>query len=199
MTDHNHPNVSGWSLESGYSNRTETDVYPLRVFDVEKNELTFSIRLSAKDLEPICQDIFTGFTIYLHTPGEVLSQTSVHNMPPNDVSIRIKPTLTVTSDGAQSYESSIRQCYFGSERRLRFFKYYTLSNCEAECLSNFMRQQCGCVKFSIPSKILRSPKDGKFVIFILQETIERKSVAHRKSPATEMQNSNYWETTSSVA
>lgn len=152
MIDDNQPSVSGWSLESGYTSKMDEDVYPLRVFDVVKHGLAFSILLPKNNLEPVCQDIYTGFTIYLHTPGEMMSQTSVHNGFSKGVNIRVKPTLTVTSDGSRNYQSSIRKCYFGSERRLRFFKYYTLSNCEAECLANFARQQCGCVKFSMPSK-----------------------------------------------
>lgn len=148
----NQPNVSDWSLESGYSNKTDADAYPLRVFDVDKYGLAFSIRLSKKDLEPVCQDIYAGFSIYLHTPGEVTPQTSVHNLLSKGVNIRIKATQTVTSEGSQNYGPNVRQCFFDSERRLRFFKYYSLSNCETECLSNFTKQQCDCVKFSMPSK-----------------------------------------------
>lgn len=152
MIVNNQPNVSGWSLESGYSTKMDDDAYPLRVFDVEKHGLTFSIRLSKNDLEPICQDIYTGFSIYLHTPGEIMSQNFVQNVLSKGVNIRVKPTQIVTSKGSRNYQSNVRQCYFDSERRLRFFKYYTLSNCQAECVANFTKQQCDCVKFSMPSK-----------------------------------------------
>lgn len=154
MTVRNRPNVSGWSLESGYSTEFNGEAYPLRVLDVQQFGLEFSIQLAHKDMEPVCQDLFTGFTIHFHTPGEILttSQEYVHNVFSKGVHIRIKPTLVSTSPGSQIYEPSTRQCYFSSEIRLRFFKYYTLSNCEAECLANFTNQECGCVKFSMPSK-----------------------------------------------
>lgn len=60
-----------------------------------------------------------------------------------------------------------RQCYFDSERKLRFLKVYTQRNCELECLANFTLAKwyvkspiilihyilccfSGCVKFSSP-------------------------------------------------
>lgn len=43
-----------------------------------------------------------------------------------------------------------RQCFFNSERYLRFFKHYTQHNCELECLANYTMKTCGCVKFSMP-------------------------------------------------
>lgn len=44
-----------------------------------------------------------------------------------------------------------RQCFFDTERQLRFFKIYTQRNCELECLANFTVKTCGCAKFSMPS------------------------------------------------
>lgn len=156
IIDNKQPRVSGWRYESGYSSNTDEYVYPLRVLDVEKSRLAFTLHFTETDLEPVCQNIYSGYTIYLHTPGgEILSETFVHKSYSNGVNIRIKPTLTVTSEGSRKYPPKIRQCYFASERRLRFFKYYTLHNCEAECLANFTRHYCGCVKFSMPSKVKR--------------------------------------------
>lgn len=43
-----------------------------------------------------------------------------------------------------------RQCYFQDERYLRYFKVYTQSNCELECLTNYTLHKCGCVKFYMP-------------------------------------------------
>jgi Amiloride-sensitive sodium channel len=49
--------------------------------------------------------------------------------------ILITPKLTQTDDSLRSLSPSERQCYFEGERRLKFFKVYTQSNCEFECLS----------------------------------------------------------------
>lgn len=65
--------------------------------------------------------------------------------------VTIKPTITTTSNGLRSYDPNLRQCYFNDERRLRFFKVYSKNNCELECLANFTKKVCQCVKFSMPS------------------------------------------------
>lgn len=46
-----------------------------------------------------------------------------------------------------------RQCYFGNERQLKYFKTYTQRNCEMECVSDYIQKQCGCTRFSMPSKL----------------------------------------------
>lgn len=43
-----------------------------------------------------------------------------------------------------------RQCFFNSERKLRYLRTYTQRNCELECLANFTLAVCGCVRFSMP-------------------------------------------------
>lgn len=45
-----------------------------------------------------------------------------------------------------------RQCYFDEERHLKFFKVYSETNCELECIANYTLSICGCVKFSMPRK-----------------------------------------------
>jgi amiloride-sensitive sodium channel len=58
--------------------------------------------------------------------------------------------MMTTSPKLQSYDPKVRQCFFEDEKKLRFFKLYTQSNCEIECLANFTLNTCGCVKFSMP-------------------------------------------------
>lgn len=45
-----------------------------------------------------------------------------------------------------------RQCFFGNERQLKYFKTYTQRNCEMECVSDYITKKCGCARFSMPSK-----------------------------------------------
>lgn len=60
----------------------------------------------------------------------------------------------VTSSGLRDYYTpQVRGCYFRSERQLRFFKLYSQKKCEMECLSNFTRDECGCVQFYMPRKL----------------------------------------------
>lgn len=62
----------------------------------------------------------------------------------------VKPNMITTSSGLADYAPERRQCYFNDERQLKFFKVYTQSNCELECLANYTLKACGCVKFSMP-------------------------------------------------
>lgn len=94
-----------------------------------------------------------GFRIFLRTPGEVLSSRddSIYIQSSERVNIFIKPKRIIASDGLRSYSSEQHECFFSTERQLRFFKYYSQRNCETECLANYTLQKCGCVKFLMPS------------------------------------------------
>lgn len=66
--------------------------------------------------------------------------------------VAIKPQVITSSKYVKKYSPVHRQCYYSSERRLKFFRLYTKGNCEHECLANFTKVECGCVKFSMPRK-----------------------------------------------
>lgn len=155
MTVKNRPNVSHWSLETGYLNVTSENSYPIRVNSAQQNSaLRLNLQLFDDDLEYLCR-VVPGFKIYLHTPGEMVKMNGISYRvasPENDV-ISIKPTLTITSERLRSYDPNQRQCFFDGERQLRFFKLYAHQNCELECLTNYTLHECGCVRFSMPSII----------------------------------------------
>lgn len=95
---------------------------------------------------------YQGFKIILTTPSEFI-QTSRHTfrLPLlEQAELSIKSKYITTSDNLRNLDPIRRQCFFSSERRLRFFKFYTQLNCEVECLSNYTQLECGCVKFSMP-------------------------------------------------
>lgn len=94
-----------------------------------------------------------GFKLFLTAPGETIrfTQNTIRVPLLEQVSILLKPTLIYSSSALNKYTPSQRQCFFKTERRLRFFKIYTQDNCQEECLANFTLIQCGCVKFSVPS------------------------------------------------
>lgn len=157
------PNVSHWNLENGYDDGFNGSGYPLRIFNARQEVM---VRLYEEDLEYMCRGPIHGFKLFLHTPGQVL-KTSRHSfrIPLSEVAeISINPKLITTSEELRDYEPNQRKCYFSSERRLRFFRYYAQHNCEAECLANFTKQQCGCVKFSMPSKSIDKSSDEFFEV-----------------------------------
>lgn len=47
-----------------------------------------------------------------------------------------------------------RNCYFGQEFSLKYYKYYTMSNCENECIANITYNECKCIRYYMPSNFL---------------------------------------------
>ncbi|XP_055305956.1 pickpocket protein 28-like, partial [Sitodiplosis mosellana] len=149
----NSPNVSHWSLENGYPPGCNQRGYPIRVFNVKHSvSLTIFLQLFGQDIEYRCRGLIPGFKLFLHVPGEVqpASRHSFRVPLSEAVQISIIPKFIVTSDKLLSYKPQERQCFYNFERQLLFFKMYTQNNCELECLANFTRIECGCVKFSMP-------------------------------------------------
>lgn len=149
-------NVSKWTLDDGYEDDPAKEDYPIRVTGSGKiAALDLGLLLYERDYEYNCKGFDQGFLVTLATPGEtlILSSSNSLRVPAlENTLIKIFPKLTTTSDGLISYSPNRRKCFFTFERRLRFFKMYTQNNCNAECLSNFTKNECKCVKFSMPSK-----------------------------------------------
>lgn len=150
----NQPNVSNWNLETGYTTESKDGSYPIRVFSAQKNSaLNFQLRSYDEDVEFVCRTLVPGYKLFLHTPGDVLKANDISIRIPfsEEIEISIKPKLITTADGLRTYRPKQRHCFFNSERRLHYFKFYSQSNCKAECLANYTLLQCGCVKFNMPS------------------------------------------------
>ncbi len=143
-------------MEKGYRT-ADNKIYPRRVSGAgAKVGLTVDLGLLEADLDYVCRGTVQGFRILLHTPGEI-PRVSKHffRVPLNqEVLVAVKPQMITTSKNLDQYHYDRRNCYFGHEKELKYFKFYTQSNCELECLTNFTRQECGCVKFSMPSNYL---------------------------------------------
>lgn len=153
----NNSKAEHWNLEEGYNRKIEVDpeTYPYRVFGAGARLGLFALlRLYEQHLEYLCRGPVQGFKITLHTPGEVPQVSKHYFRVPylQEVLVAVRPNMITTSDGLRHYEPNRRQCFFDSERYLRFFNVYTQRNCELECLSNFTKIECGCVKFSMPRK-----------------------------------------------
>lgn len=148
------PNVSHWTIENGYESQFNENEYPLRVYSSKTEaSLTAMLRLHLKDLEFLCKGSIQGFQISLHTPGNTIKQTrhTFRLSLMEEARIAIKPTLITTSNELRSYSPNQRNCFFSDERPLRFFRFYSQHNCQSECLANFTKRLCECVKFSMPS------------------------------------------------
>lgn len=154
ITAKENPNISQWNSEEGYEIGVKDDYYPIRIFNSKPSgALKLFLQQINEDSPFKCHSLNTGFRVFINMPGEVPGISGLVFQIPTDevVQISIRAKLITTSGGLRIYKPSQRQCFFNSERQLMFFKIYTQSNCEVECLANFTKQECGCVRFSMPS------------------------------------------------
>lgn len=63
---------------------------------------------------------------------------------------RLSAVVTRGDESLRKYSPEQRGCYFEGERELQFFKTYTKTQCNFECLTNYTIRECGCVHFSYP-------------------------------------------------
>ena len=141
-----------WSLQGGYKTKN-IDVHPKRVLGPgARDGIKFDLKTYKNDTDSFCLGRVQGFKITLHTPGEIPRVSKDYFRIPlgQEVVVSVKPNMITTSDGLIEYAPKRRQCFFNDEKFLKFFKIYSQSNCELECLSNFTLKACGCVKFSMP-------------------------------------------------
>ena len=148
---HGHKSAN-WTLQRGYTSY-DAEIYPHRVLGSGITAgLNLELRVKSSDIDYACKGPVQGFKIALHTSGEMPRMNHVFFQIPlkQQVLIAVKPEVITTSPGLNAYSPKKRQCYFNGEKNLKFFKVYTQSNCELECLTEFTLNQCGCVKFSQP-------------------------------------------------
>lgn len=142
--------LTHWSLEEGYTPDQEK-TYPHRVNGAGKMfGITLILKVNNYDIDYTCSGPVQGFKITFHTPVELphVVKHTFELSPGYTSTFMVEPKLVETTVSARKHPPHIRQCYFNSERKLRFFKYYTQRNCEFECLSNYTLSQCGCVNFA---------------------------------------------------
>ncbi|XP_045451668.1 uncharacterized protein LOC123660657, partial [Melitaea cinxia] len=145
-----------WTLENGYPPNTPLETYPHRgIGSAENGGLTLLLKAAKKFFDYLCSGATQGFKVVLHNPAEFprLSQQYIRIPLGQDVVVAVKPKMMTTSEGLKPYNPIRRQCYFPSERYLRFFKVYTQTNCETECFTNFTYVRCGCVHFGLPLEL----------------------------------------------
>ncbi|CAH2105174.1 unnamed protein product [Euphydryas editha] len=160
-TDYNYLEPSNkshtWTLENGYSPKTPLETYPHRgPGHGENTGLILILKVTNQDCDFLCSGPTQGFKILLHSPAEFprLSQQFFRVPLGRDISVAVTPKMMTTSEGLSNYSAFRRQCYFPYERYLKYFKVYTQTNCETECLTNFTYAKCGCVHFAMPLELI---------------------------------------------
>ncbi|KAH8411341.1 hypothetical protein KR215_002417 [Drosophila sulfurigaster] len=156
---------SSWSLETGYDASSDVETFPARVLSAgARSGIFMALQSFKQEVDYACRGPVQGFKyaffffflkVLLHAPDDVpqVSKQFVRIPMGREVLIAVKPNMITTSTGIAEYHPQRRQCFLSHERLLRFFKIYSESNCQLECLANFTLSKCGCVKFSMPRSL----------------------------------------------
>ncbi|KAB0792999.1 hypothetical protein PPYR_12619 [Photinus pyralis] len=181
---HHGVKATNWTLEDGYPPDVGQNAYPKRAISAGQGAgLSVWLRLFEKDLDYVCRGPVQGFKVLLHHPSEVPRVSQQYfRAPLNQESVvAIKPDMMTTSEGLRNYDPHRRQCYFPSERQLRFYQVYTQQNCDVECVTNYTLIHCGCVSYHMPhdenTKLCGSGKTlcvHNASVDLLMEEIENK-------------------------
>lgn len=159
-----------WSNEEEFTRYSGSGVYPRRALGAGvKAGLSVVLKTRKSDVEHVCRGGMDGFKVLLHSPDEFPMVSEFYMRLPlgKSAAMFLKPQLTkvVGSLESESFERFVytlilckstktvfsrRQCFFNSDRKLRFFKVYNQNNCHVECITNYTFGKCGCIKFSMP-------------------------------------------------
>lgn len=98
-------------------------------------------------------DLWFYNSFFLHANNEpplLLSKDDVIEFDGGKfVEILITPNVITTDSDLKTFDWQDRECFLEDEKYLRFFKRYTLRNCQIECFSNSSADVCGCVPFDV--------------------------------------------------
>lgn len=115
------------------------------------NQDYFNPRVSLRyNLQNFMQPL-EGFNMIVHSPDEYpVNIGSQHNeMKAVTGSVSITPEMFLLDDDLKSWPIEKRNCYLPGDKNLTFFRIYTKENCEHECLSSMIEEQCGCLPYYI--------------------------------------------------
>ncbi|CAG9804871.1 unnamed protein product [Chironomus riparius] len=147
--DVNNPEPSSWSLQKGYP-VNDNSSHPVPA--VTGRALIAQLKIRRDENPNFCRDRSSLYFVFLHLPNEVATRMHQnHFFKLNTVNVlQISAEIKENDKSLRSFSKQERACFFEGERRLKFFKSYTKINCENECLINFTRRQCGCVRPTMP-------------------------------------------------
>jgi amiloride-sensitive sodium channel len=138
-----------WSLAGGFSADHKTHAVPVTA--KAGPAMLIGAFTSASITSTVCKHE-SLFKYHFHLPNEMMTSTHrgyrVRAGEYDAVSLNAR--MYRIDEGLRGYDPAVRGCYEDGERDLRFFKAYTLANCNAECTANRTLKWCGCVSFWMP-------------------------------------------------
>ncbi|XP_030554452.1 pickpocket protein 28 [Drosophila novamexicana] len=144
-----------WSLDTGFVNQGQNS-YPQRtVASSVRNGFFAFLQGLEHNYDYDCRSFKQGYKVFLNSPESVPLTSGNYILVPHghEVMVSVLPNYVVSTDNLHEISPEKRQCYFDDERALRFFRSYSQSNCQTECLANFTMSKCGCVKFWMPKPL----------------------------------------------
>ncbi|XP_045478142.1 pickpocket protein 28-like [Harmonia axyridis] len=143
-----------WDPDSGFPEDIFADGYPRRAFlSGAKNSLVVVLFTKKSEIYYSCRDFaLQGVRVSLHMPSRIPRPSQVFFSVGLDrlTTVAVTPSLMTTTSTIREYDPEDRNCYFSSERKLKYFKVYSQANCDLECWTNYTIQYCGCVHFYMP-------------------------------------------------
>ncbi|CAL8072488.1 unnamed protein product [Orchesella dallaii] len=70
--------------------------------------------------------------------------------PNSETFMSIRPDLTIADSSIFGFSIEKRKCYLAEEYKLRYYSYYTPSNCVDECIANHTFESCHCIQYYMP-------------------------------------------------
>ncbi|XP_055696221.1 pickpocket protein 28-like [Lutzomyia longipalpis] len=94
----------------------------------------------------------SGFKFLIHAPMETpkLANYGFFVPPGKETRVVVTPKVNEASDLIRRVSIQQRQCVFANEWNLSYFRTYTQKNCEMECESKTIAEQCGCIMYYMP-------------------------------------------------
>ncbi|XP_069704368.1 pickpocket protein 28-like isoform X2 [Periplaneta americana] len=155
-------NSVDWNPEMGYPPGTPTGTLPFRPRGAGSH-LGLTVVLNAETEQFYCStSASVGFKLLLHNPVETPKIADYGSLiaTGREYRVKIKPTITNSTNSLHKVREVDRQCAYSSDRYLRFYRTYTQRNCILECESNYTLSVCKCVPLYLP-KEASTPICGK--------------------------------------
>ncbi|XP_061397014.1 pickpocket protein 28-like [Musca vetustissima] len=141
-----------WNPEMGYPSNLPPKYYPRSTLGTGIS-MGVSVILNAEVDEYYCSTSNSaGFKVNLGTPIDrpLVGETGVIVPLGATTSFRIDAQISQSSPAIRSINRRRRRCVFLNEESLVFYRYYTKTHCEYECLSAFLIERCGCIPLYMP-------------------------------------------------
>ncbi|XP_022217735.2 pickpocket protein 28 [Drosophila obscura] len=141
-----------WNPETGYPDILPAKYYPATAIGTGIT-LGFSAVLDAQMREYYCSSTNgPGFKVYFHNPTEVpvVKEAGLITAIGYETNYRMEVVRAESVPAIRSISRDGRQCLFGNEKELIFYKTYTRLNCENECMAGYLYVSCACIPFDYP-------------------------------------------------